>query len=78
LRSIVRGVLRPFDYIKTLITTGEWKAGSYEQDKQSGGKLASIKLPTFEGLNRLGVFVKQVEELVPSLDSIETPNGMTY
>lgn len=77
LRSIARGVLRPFDYIKTLITTGEWKAGSYEQDKQSGGTLATIKLPTFEGLNRFGVFVRQVEELLPSLNSIETANKMT-
>ena len=29
LRSFARGVLRPFDFIKTLITTGKWKAGSF-------------------------------------------------
>jgi hypothetical protein len=63
--SFIRGLLRPLDYIKTFITTGEFKAGSHEKDLANGGTTAFIQLPTtFEGLSKLSMFVTEVAELI--------------
>jgi hypothetical protein len=63
--SFIRGLLRSLDYIKTFITTGEFKAGSHEKDLANGGTTAFVQQPTtFEGLNKLSIFVREVEALV--------------
>lgn len=68
--SFIRGILRPLDYIWTLITTGELKAGWHQLDVNHGGEKAYIKLPTFESLNKLSLFTKEVKTLVSTYTPI--------